>query len=144
MTEINPDTKLPRASVPELADNIRKLDLAIAKLEEAKATIQNALNERTKDQLAAALAEAGKTQGSITVDIDGVKLNYELKPKITWDSKRLQAVAAEMPWDKVEKIFSIKFSVKETTYKALTDDTLIASLNEARTVEHTDPKISLA
>jgi hypothetical protein len=144
MTEINPDTKLPRASVPELADNIRKLDLAIAKLEEAKATIQNVLNERTKDQLAAALAEAGKTQGSITVDIDGVKLNYELKPKITWDSKRLQAVAAEMPWDKVEKIFSIKFSVKETTYKALTDDTLIASLNEARTVEHTDPKISLA
>jgi len=144
MTEINPDTKLPRASVPELADNIRKLDLAIAKLEAAKATIQNALNERTKDQLAAALAEAGKTQGSITVDIDGVKLNYELKPKITWDSKRLQAVAAEMPWDKVEKIFSIKFSVKETTYKALTDDTLIASLNEARTVEHTDPKISLA
>jgi hypothetical protein len=144
MTEINPDTKLPRASVPELADNIRKLDLAIAKLEEAKATIQDALNERTKDQLAAALAEAGKTQGSITVDIDGVKLNYELKPKITWDSKRLQAVAAEMPWDKVEKIFSIKFSVKETTYKALTDDALIASLNEARTVEHTDPKISLA
>jgi hypothetical protein len=144
MTEINPDTKLPRASVPELADNIRKLDLAIAKLEEAKATIQNALNERTKDQLAAALAEAGKTQGSITVDIDGVKLNYELKPKITWDSKRLQAVAAEMPWDKVEKIFSIKFSVKETTYKALTDDALIASLNEARTVEHTDAKISLA
>ena len=144
MTEINPDTKLPRASVPELADNIRKLDLAIAKLEEAKATIQNALNERTKDQLAAALAEAGKTQGSITVDIDGVKLNYELKPKITWDSKRLQAVAAEMPWDKVEKIFSIKFSVKETTYKALTDDALIASLNEARTVEHTEPKISLA
>ena len=144
MTEINPDTKLPRASVPELADNIRKLDLAIAKLEEAKATIQNALNERTKDRLAAALAEAGKTQGSITVDIDGVKLNYELKPKITWDSKRLQAVAAEMPWDKVEKIFSIKFSVKETTYKALTDDALIASLNEARTVEHTEPKISLA
>jgi hypothetical protein len=144
MTEINPDTKLPRASVPELADNIRKLDLAIAKLEEAKATIQNALNERTKDQLAAALAEAGKTQGAITVDIDGVKLNYELKPKITWDSKRLQAVAAEMPWDKVEKIFSIKFSVKETTYKALTDDALIASLNEARTVEHTEPKISLA
>jgi len=49
-----------------------------------------------------------------------------------------------MPWDKVEKIFSIKFSVKETTYKALTDDALIAALNEARTVEHTDPKISLA
>ena len=144
MTEINPTTGFPRASVQELADNIRKLDLAIAKLEEAKAVIHKALVERTKDQLAHELAAAGKTQGSITVDIDGVKLNYELKPKITWDSKRLQAVASEMPWDKVEKIFSIKFSVKETTYKALTDDALIASLNEARTVEHTDPKISLA
>lgn len=144
MTDINPDTGYPRASVSELADNIRKLDQAIAKLEEARDAINNALAERTKTALAAALAEAGKTQGSITAEIDGVKLNYELKPKITWDSKRLQVVAAEMPWDKVEKIFSIKFSVKETTYKALTDDSLIASLNEARTVEHTEPKISLA
>lgn len=144
MTDINPETGYPRASVSELADNIRKLDEAIAKLEQAKASISLALATRTKDALAAALADAGKTQGSITAEIDGVKLNYEVKPKITWDSKRLQAVAAEMPWDKVEKIFSIKFSVKETTYKALTDDALIASLNEARTVEHTEPKISLA
>ena len=144
MTDINPETGYPRASVSELADNIRKLDDAIAKLEQAKASISLALATRTKDALAAALADAGKTQGSITAEIDGVKLSYEVKPKITWDSKRLQAVAAEMPWDKVEKVFSIKFSVKETTYKALTDDALIASLNEARTVEHTEPKISLA
>ena len=138
------DNNINSASIQELADNIRKLDQAIAKLEEARAAISTALFNRTKDTLAAALADAGKTQGSITAEVDGVKLNYELKPKITWDSKRLQAVAAEMPWDKVEKIFSIKFSVKETTYKALTDDALIASLNEARTVEHTEPKISLA
>lgn len=140
MTDIN----INGASIQELADNIRKLDSAISQLEQAKDAISSALTARTKDALAAALAEAGKTQGSITAEVDGVKLNYELKPKISWDSKRLQAVAAEMPWDKVEKIFSIKFSVKETTYKALTDDALIASLNEARTVEHTEAKISLA
>ena len=138
------DNNINSASVQELADNIRKIDQAIATLEATRMVISTALFNRTKDTLAAALADAGKTQGSITAEVDGVKLNYELKPKITWDSKRLQAVAAEMPWDKVEKIFSIKFSVKETTYKALTDDALIASLNEARTVEHTDAKISLA
>jgi 4'-phosphopantetheinyl transferase EntD len=138
------DNNLAGRPLQELTDNIRKIDLAIDQLEKAKATFHAAIAERTKDKLAAALAETGKTQGSITVDIDGVKLNYELKPKITWDSKRLQAVAADMPWDKVEKIFSIKFSVKETTYKALTDDALIAALNEARTVEHTEPKITLA
>jgi hypothetical protein len=138
------DNNINSASVQELADNIRKIDQAIATLEATRMVISTALFNRTKDTLAAALADAGKTQGSITAEVDGVKLNYELKPKITWDSKRLQAVAAEMPWDKVEKIFSIKFSVKETTYKALTDDALIASLNEARTVEHTEPKISLA
>ncbi len=138
------DNNINSASIQELADNIRKLDQAIAQLEQAKATISTALVNRTKDALARELHAAGKTQGSITAEVDGVKLNYELKPKITWDSKRLQAVAADMPWDKVEKIFSIKFSVKETTYKALTDDALIASLNEARTVEHTEPKITLA
>lgn len=140
MTDIN----INGASIQELADNIRKLDSAISQLEQAKDAISSALAARTKDALAAALAEAGKTQGSITAEVDGVKLSYELKPKISWDSKRLQAVAAEMPWNKVEKIFSIKFSVKETTYKALTDDALIASLNEARTIEHTEAKISLA
>jgi outer membrane murein-binding lipoprotein Lpp len=132
------------ASIQELADNIRKLETAISQLEQAKDAISSALTARTKDALAAALAEAGKTQGSITAEVDGVKLSYELKPKISWDSKRLQAIAGDMAWDKVEKIFSIKFSVKETTFKALTDDALIASLNEARTVEHTEAKISLA
>jgi hypothetical protein len=144
MTDTNPETGYPRATVSELADNIRKLDAAIKQLEQARDSISAALANRTKDALAAALAEAGKTQGSITAEVDGVKFNYELKPKITWDSKRLQAIAGDMTWDKVEKIFSIKFSVKETTYKALTDDALVAALNTARTVEHTDPKISLA
>ena len=140
MTNIN----ITGASIQELADNIRKLETAISQLEQAKDAISSALTARTKDALAAALAEAGKTQGSITAEIDGVKLSYELKPKISWDSKRLQAIAGDMTWDKVERIFSIKFSVKETTFKALTDDALIASLNEARTVEHTEAKISLA
>ena len=138
------DNNLAGRPLQELTDNIRKIDLAIAQLEAAKATFHAAITERTKDRLASALADAGKTTGSITAEIDGVKLNYELKPKITWDSKRLQDVASSMTWDKVEKIFSIKFSVKETTYKALTDDALIAALNEARTVEHTEPKITLA
>lgn len=138
------DIKIQGATLPELADGIIKIQSTLDMLEAAKALYLSEIAKRTHERLAAQLAAAGKTQGEVTAEIDGVKLTYSSKPKITWDSKRLQAVAAEMPWDKVEKIFSIKFSVKETTYKALTDDALIASLNEARTVEHTEPKITLA
>jgi hypothetical protein len=138
------DIKIQSATLPELADGIQKIQTTLDMLEAAKALYLSEIAKRTKDQLAAKLAAAGKTQGEVTGEVDGVKLVYSCKPKITWDSKRLQDVASSMTWDKVEKIFSIKFSVKETTYKALTDDALIAALNDARTVEHTEPKITLA
>ena len=138
------DIKIKSATLPELADGIRKIQDTLDMLEAAKSLYLSEITARTKEQLAAQLAAAGKTQGEVTAEVDGVKLTYSSKPKITWDSKTLQAIAGDMTWDKVEKIFSIKFSVKETTYKALTDDALIAALNKARTVEHTEPKITLA
>lgn len=138
------DIKIKGATLPELADGIIKIQSTLDMLEAAKALYLSEIAKRTKDQLAAQLAAAGKTQGEVTAEIDGVKLTYSSKPKITWDSKKLQDLAGEMSWDKVQKIFSIKFSVKETTYKAIVDDALVAKLNEARTVEHTEPKISLA
>jgi hypothetical protein len=64
-----------------------------------------------------------------------------MKPKVKWDSKKLQAVAATMPWEKIEKVFKIEFSVPERTFKAITEDKLMELLKPARTVEFSAPKI---
>jgi hypothetical protein len=107
--------------------------------------ILDAINEeilaRYKDAFLHELKLAGKTDGEMTREFDGVRMTFAMKPKVKWDSKKLQAVAATMPWEKIEKVFKIEFSVPERTFKAITEDGLMEAIKPARTVEFSTPKI---
>jgi hypothetical protein len=103
--------------------------------------------ELTKRQgkTAAQLFEAaGKRYGQASYTDDaGRKFKAEIKRTVTWDSAKLQAVAATMTWEQAQRIFDIKFAVPENTFKAIIDDELIGKLAAARTTKYGDLSVSL-
>lgn len=112
-----------------------------------KATLDNINAEllaRYGERFKAELASAGKTEGEISREVDGVKLTFAIKPKVKWDGAKLQAIASSLPWDVAQRVFKIEFSVPEKTYKAMTDTGLLNRLSDARTVEYSEPKVVFA
>jgi hypothetical protein len=85
---------------------------------------------------------AGKTEGELTRKFDGISITMAIKPKIKWDNKKLENVAANLPWETVSNLFKIEFSITETKYKSISDPKLKDAIMDARTVEHTAPKIT--
>jgi hypothetical protein len=108
------------------------------------AEIESELLDRYGKSLAAELSDSGRQHGDVTGEIDGVKVTYSVKNKVEWDQDSMKAIAGSMPWNMVERIFKIEFAVAERTFKALTDQSLIDKLNDARTVKYSEPKISFA
>jgi hypothetical protein len=104
-------------------------------------SINGELLARYGDIFTNELAAAGKQEGEVSREIDGVKMTFAIKPKVKWDGKKLEAIASTLPWATVTKVFKIEFSVPEKTYKAMTDDGLLSKLSDARTVEYSDPKV---
>lgn len=115
-----------------------KKDLALAEIIGPEQIIQNA----GKD----------KDGGSTTVELFGAKFNVEAEKKVKWDSAKLQALAATMPWPMVNAIFKIKFEIAEAKYKDLVtnagagmfDPAILKAINDARTVEIGEAKIKSA
>lgn len=99
---------------------------------------------RYGERFTAELALAGKQEGEVSREIDGVKMTFAIKPKVKWDGKKLEAIASTLPWNVVTKVFKIEFTVPEKTFKAMTDDGLLSKLNDARTVEYSEPKVVFA
>lgn len=97
---------------------------------------------------------AGKneTGGSTTVTEHGAKFTMEMEKKVKWDSKKLQAIAAKLPWAQVEAVFKISFEVTEAVYKSLVTNAnaglfpkeTLALIDDARTVEISEAKIKSA
>lgn len=109
-----------------------------AVMAQAKATLKDLEDQFSEVMLGEAAAEfneAGKGEGEVTFVIDGIKAIGKATKTVKWDSDKLQAVAAELPWPTVERLFDIKFSMKEAIYKAIPDESLRAKVNEARTTK---------
>ncbi len=130
--------------ITKLRDRIAEITNSIALLKAEQEKIQAALLAQYGHQLAQALADNGKQYGDITREVDGVKLTYSIKAKVKWDNDQLANIASSLPWDMTQKIFKIEFSVPERTFKAMTDQKLVDRLTDARTVEYSEPKISIA
>lgn len=126
-----------------LRDRIAEITKTIAVLKAEQESIQASLLARYGHQFAQALADNGKQAGEITREVDGVKLTYAVKAKVKWDNDQLAHIASSLPWEMTQKIFKIEFSVPERTFKAMTDEKLVNRLTDARTVEYTEPKITL-
>ena len=130
--------------ITKLRDRIAEITNSIALLKAEQEKIQAALLAQYGHQFAQALADNGKQYGDITREVDGVKLTYSVKAKVKWDNDQLANIASSLPWEMTSKIFKIEFSVPERTFKAMTDQKLVDRLTDARTVEYSEPKISIA
>lgn len=108
------------------------------------AEIQAELLRRHGELLRSKLEAAGKTDGSATMEIEGVKLTYKVGKDIDWDNDKLRAIAGTMDWATASRIFDIKFKVPEKVYNAIPDTSLVARLNEARTVTYKEPVVAFA
>jgi uncharacterized coiled-coil protein SlyX len=102
------------------------------------------LRSRFETRLNQALAEQDKKHGQHTFDVDGVKLTAEVRATVKWDSTKLEAVARTMPWQDVQRVFKVEFSVPEKTFQAITDTKLLDQLIDARTVKYSEPKVTFA
>lgn len=127
----------PRALGEQIAQQRQEVAQATARLKELEAQF----SERLLGEAAAEFNEAGKGEGEVTFYVDGVKAIAEARKTVKWDSNKLKALAGDLPWPVVERLFDIKFSMKEATYKAVPDDALLARINEARTTKVADLKV---
>ena len=99
------------------------------------------LQSRVKDDVMHDFAAAGKDSGTMTIHRGNRKYKAEIRKTVSWDSDKLQAVAAGMPWNAVERLFDIKFSVAEGKFNAISDDELLAKIMEARTTKLSELKV---
>lgn len=127
----------PRALGEQIAQQRREVAQATARLKELEAQF----SERLLGEAAAEFNEAGKSDGEVTFYANGVKAIAEARKTVKWDSDKLKALAGELPWPTVERLFDIKFSMKESTYKAVPDEALLARINEARTTKVADLRV---
>lgn len=127
--------------VHELKEMARDISETIAYQKDILDAINAEILTRYQGRFMSELEAAGKNDGEMTREFDGVRMTFAIKPKVKWDSKKLQAVAATMPWEKIEKVFKIEFSVPERTFKSITEDALMEAIKPARTVEYSSPKV---
>lgn len=105
--------------------------------------VEAELARRFAAQVEAKLQLAGKAAGSSTIEADGIKLKGELPKKVEWDSTTLLLIAQSMPWDAVQRVFKIAFSVQEKIWDGIqaADPELAKKLAAARTVKYDPVKV---
>lgn len=104
--------------------------------------IQAELRRRFEASFKDALAQQEKQHGQHTFEVDGIKLTAEITARREWDSEKLEKVARTLPYDVVQRTFTIKFSVPEKVFNGIRDEKLLDQLIDARTVKYSEPKIS--
>ncbi len=87
------------------------------------------------------LDASNKASGTVSFEDGDLLYKGEVSKKVEWDGDKLRAIAAKMPWITAEKVFDIKFSVPERVFSAITDESLLAQLNDARTVKYGTPVV---
>jgi hypothetical protein len=104
--------------------------------------IQSELRRRFEASFKDALAQQEKQHGQHTFEVDGIKLTAEITARREWDSEMLEKIARTLPYDVVQRTFTIKFSVPEKVFAGIRDEKLLDQLIDARTVKYSEPKIS--
>jgi hypothetical protein len=111
-----------------------------------KLNLQNAeaeLLSRTAGDFIQEMVQREKTHGSISKEIDGIKLTYEIKQTVSWDQDKLRTLWESLPSEMGGKLIKTEFSVSEANFKAQVDPGLIDALVDARTTKLSNPSIKL-
>jgi len=134
---------LTNLTVPELVSELETLRMMqlVYRLD-----IQHAESEllsRTSAAFSAEMAQREKTHGSISKEIDGVKLTYDVKQTVTWDQEKLKSLREALPIEVADRLIKTEFSVSEAVFKNQVDPGLIDALVDARTTKLGVPTIKL-
>lgn len=124
---------LPTQQLYEVDTN---LDQAIAWLKSARTKVDAALEQRFGVQGREALRETGRDFGTAHLKADGLHVKFELPKKVSWDQKKLKAIAERIvaSGEAVESYLDVKLAVPESRYTNW-PPTLQQQFAEARTVE---------
>ena len=106
---------LPTQQLYEVDANI---DKAITWLKGARTKVDSALEQRFGEQGREALRDTARDFGTAHFNVDGVHVKYELPKKVTWDQKKLKAIAERIvaSGETVESYLDVKLSISETRY----------------------------
>lgn len=141
------DIELGSLTLPQLYDAQQR---AIAEAVAAKSLVAEIGAEASKRFGASAvnaLKQTGKDHGSIILPLqDGYAVKAELRRTIKWDSAGLMAVAKTLPWDRVEAMFKIEFSMPEAIYKGVAafSPEMREKIDAARTTKVGEPILLIA
>lgn len=139
-------TDLTNASIADLHGSIANCEAISAKVKERMAALQIELNRRLGEQIKAAFDAADKSHGDVTIALaDGFSVKANISKRVSWDSDKLMSIARDLPWERVNAIFKVGFSITETNYKGLAAGSpeLVDRVNAARTEVFGEPKITL-
>lgn len=138
--------ELGKASLAEL---LKEQDAAVFAAAAAKGRAQRVsqeLSARYAESAIRSLSEAGKSHGTVTIPLqDGFSVKGDAKQTVKWDSDKLQEIAQTLPWDRVNALFGIKFTMSETIYKGVSalSPELRAKIDAARTTTIGAPSMAL-
>jgi hypothetical protein len=130
-------------TVPQLAAKIEDLRSTSQYI---KLQIQHAeaeLLQRTAGDFIADMVSREKSHGSISKEIEGIKLTYEVKQTISWDQDKLQKLWEALPPEIGSRLIKTEYSVSEAVFKNQVDPGLIDALVDARTTKLGIPTIKL-
>ena len=124
---------LPTQQLYEVDTN---LDQAIAWLKSARTKVDAALDQRFGAQGREALRDTGRDFGTAHLKVDGLHVKFELPKKVSWDQKKLKAIAERIvtSGEAVESYLDVKLAVPESRYTNW-PPTLRQQFADARTVE---------
>jgi hypothetical protein len=135
--------KLTEMTLPELAKEIETLRWL---QQEYKIKVQHAefeLLQRTAGDFISEMVSREKTHGSISKEIDGIKLTYDVKQTVSWDQEKLRSLWEALPPEVGSKLIKTEFSISEAVFKNQVDPGLIDALVDARTTKLSAPTIKL-
>lgn len=112
-------------------------------LKEQIAKLEKELLHLTSSDFVAEMVSREKTHGSVSKDIEGVRLTYEVKQTVSWDQEKLRALWEALPSYVGNKLVEVKFSVPERMFACQTDPALIDALVDARITKLSAPTIKL-
>jgi len=140
------DRDLAKATLPQLLELQEGYASGVASLKARLAQVKAELGRRYGDSVRQALAQAEKDHGSVTLELqDGFKVKGDVKQMVKWDSAALMDVAKTLPWERVDALFKIEFSMSEKIYAgvAALSPELRAKIDAARTTKIAEPAITL-
>jgi hypothetical protein len=132
-----------KMSVPELAQEIESLRSMQQYYKLKIQHLESELLSRTSGDFISEMIAREKSHGSISKEIDGIKLTYEVKQTVSWDQDKLRKLWEALPPEIGSKLIKTEFSVSEAVFKNQVDPGLIDALVDARTTKLSTPQIKL-